>query len=92
VYAASWYGSSAYLIPKDLSALQETVERLRAKVFEGCEGAQSISRQKTATATMAAGEERTGSCVKRVCGGYSVLQERLRHVYWIGGGSDAGNW
>lgn len=41
VYAASWYEGSAYLRPKDLTVLQEAVERVRAKAFDGCEGAQA---------------------------------------------------
>lgn len=36
VYAASWYEGSAHSRPKDLAALQEAVERVRAKAFGDC--------------------------------------------------------
>jgi len=37
VYAASWYDSSAYLLPKDLTALHEVVTSIKAKAVNGCE-------------------------------------------------------
>lgn len=36
VHIVSWYDSSTYLLPKDLTALQEAVNRVKTKAFNNC--------------------------------------------------------